>query len=120
MFTEFYRHPTRHLYILAKDLIGNFEKETKITTRILSIFIGSELEGLMYRSAMFNDLAQPFIEANYVTTAVGTGLVHISYAHGLNDFKVICFQLLVDIILDIQKIFHLFNCRRYEKSTVLQ
>uniref|UniRef100_A0A8R1Y320 isoleucine--tRNA ligase n=1 Tax=Onchocerca volvulus TaxID=6282 RepID=A0A8R1Y320_ONCVO len=83
-----YRRPTRHLYILAKDLIGNFEKETKITTRILSIFIGSELEGLMYRSAMFNDLAQPFIEANYVTTAVGTGLVHISYAHGLNDFKV--------------------------------
>ncbi|CAG9539192.1 unnamed protein product [Cercopithifilaria johnstoni] len=83
-----YRRPTRHLYILARDLIGSFEKETKIMTRILSTFAGSELEGLMYRSAMFTDLAQPFIEANHVTTDVGTGLVHLSYAHGLDDFKV--------------------------------
>ncbi|VIO96565.1 Uncharacterized protein BM_BM2357 [Brugia malayi] len=83
-----YRRPTRHLYILAKDLISNFEKETKIVTRILLTFVGIELEGLVYRSAMFSDLAQPFIEASHVTTAVGTGLVHLSYAHGLDDFKV--------------------------------
>lgn len=57
-------------------------------TRILSTFVGIDLEGLMYRSAMFSDLAQPFIETNHVTTAVGTGLVHLSYAHGLDDFKV--------------------------------
>uniref|UniRef100_A0AAF5Q0T3 isoleucine--tRNA ligase n=1 Tax=Wuchereria bancrofti TaxID=6293 RepID=A0AAF5Q0T3_WUCBA len=83
-----YRRPTRHLYILAKDLISNFEKETKIMTRILLTFVGIELEGLMYRNAMFSDLAQPFVEANHVTTVVGTGLVHLSYAHGLDDFKV--------------------------------
>lgn len=85
---EFYRHPTRHLYILARDLISDFEKETKIITRILTSFAGIELEGLMYRSTMFSDLAQPFVEANHVTTTVGTGLVHLSYAHGLDDFKV--------------------------------
>ncbi|KAM3721218.1 Isoleucine--tRNA ligase [Dirofilaria immitis] len=83
-----YRRPTRHLYIMAEDLINSFEKETKITTITLCTFVGIELEGLMYRNAMFSDLAQPFIEANHVTTAVGTGLVHISYAHGLNDFKI--------------------------------
>uniref|UniRef100_A0A0R3S1I2 isoleucine--tRNA ligase n=1 Tax=Elaeophora elaphi TaxID=1147741 RepID=A0A0R3S1I2_9BILA len=83
-----YRRPTRHLYILAKDLLSSFEKETKIMTRILSTFAGIELEGLMYRSTMFSDLAQPFLEANHVTTAVGTGLVHLSYAHGLDDFKI--------------------------------
>lgn len=86
--STFYRRPTRYLYILARDLISNFEKETKIMTKILSTFAGIELEGLMYRNTMFSDLAQPFIEANHVTTAVGTGLVHLSYAHGLDDFKV--------------------------------
>ncbi|VDN03242.1 unnamed protein product [Thelazia callipaeda] len=84
---EHYMRPARHLYILAKDLVSSFEKETKIKTRILSAFIGAELKGIMYRSTMFNDLAQPFVEAKHVTTTVGTGLVHISFAHGLEDFE---------------------------------
>uniref|UniRef100_A0A1I7VVF5 isoleucine--tRNA ligase n=1 Tax=Loa loa TaxID=7209 RepID=A0A1I7VVF5_LOALO len=83
-----YRRPTRHLYILAKDLISSFKKETKLMIRILSTFAGIELKGLMYRNSMFSDLAQPFIDANHVTTTVGTGLVHLSYAHGVDDFKV--------------------------------
>lgn len=62
-------------------------------TRILCFFAGIELEGLMYRSAMFSDLAQPFVTANHVTTAFGTGLVHLSYAHGLDDFKVSVFEI---------------------------
>uniref|UniRef100_A0A183DD66 tRNA-synt_1 domain-containing protein n=1 Tax=Gongylonema pulchrum TaxID=637853 RepID=A0A183DD66_9BILA len=75
------------LYILAKDLLGSFEKETNISTRVLATFPGTELHGLMYRNVMFSDLAQPFLDAKHVTTSMGTGLVHTSYAHGNDDFR---------------------------------
>lgn len=88
LFPIFCSRPVRHLYILAKDLLGAFEKETNISTRIFSTFPGAQLEGLMYRSTMFNDLAHPLLDAKHVTTTKGTGLVHTSYAHGLDDFRV--------------------------------
>lgn len=37
---------------------------------------------------MYSDIAQGFIDENFVKSDTGTGLVHIAFAHGIDDFKV--------------------------------
>lgn len=46
------------------------------------------LEGLWYHCCMFVDIARPFVSSKHVTTDTGTGLVHVSYAHGFQDYEV--------------------------------
>lgn len=59
--------------------------------RLLGSILGRELaqSNFHYKNAMYNDLAQPIVSADFVKDDVGTGIVHLSYAHGHDDFQVL-------------------------------
>jgi len=77
-------------YIIAKDLIDSFVKESSIDSyEIVSEFSGKELEGVICDHPLHNlgfTHKVPLLPADYVTSDAGTGLVHIAPAHGLDDF----------------------------------
>ncbi|VDK46844.1 unnamed protein product [Anisakis simplex] len=85
--TKLDSEPVRNIYLIAQDSIENFEQLTGLKTRRVANINGNQLNGLMYRSCMYSDIAQPLLAAPYVTANVGTGLVHTSYAHGFDDYK---------------------------------
>lgn len=77
-------------YIIAKDLIDSFVKNSEIEDyKIVAEFPGNELSGLVCRHPL-NNLGfthkVPLLPADYVTSDAGTGLVHTAPAHGLDDF----------------------------------
>ncbi|MDO4974718.1 MAG: isoleucine--tRNA ligase [Alphaproteobacteria bacterium] len=77
-------------YIIAKDLIDSFVKNSGIEDyKIVAEFPGNELSGLVCRHPL-NNLGfthkVPLLPADYVTSDAGTGLVHTAPAHGLDDF----------------------------------
>ncbi|MFH4975733.1 hypothetical protein AB6A40_002442 [Gnathostoma spinigerum] len=80
--------PTRNLYIVAKDVLHTIEELTKIKLRHIVTFDSSRLQGLFYRNCIYNDIALPLLPAAHVTGNQGTGLAHLSYAHGFDDFKI--------------------------------
>ncbi len=73
-------------WIITKDLLENFLKETKLNyLQIENQFSGKDLEYIV--------CAHPFIEresivilADYITKDTGTGCVHIAPGHGLEDY----------------------------------
>ncbi|KHN86887.1 Isoleucine--tRNA ligase, mitochondrial [Toxocara canis] len=79
--------PVRNLYLISQDLVTDFEKRTGLQTELAATIGGQVLTGLMYRSCMYSDIAQPLLAASHVTTTIGTGLVHTCYAHGFDDYK---------------------------------
>ena len=93
--------------ILAKDLIGNFfpEKNAElqfeeykagdknIPFKIIGEYKGSELENIRYEQLMSyqqptNGDAFKVLLGDFVTTADGTGIVHIAPSFGADDFRV--------------------------------
>uniref|UniRef100_A0A915M0H9 Isoleucine--tRNA ligase n=1 Tax=Meloidogyne javanica TaxID=6303 RepID=A0A915M0H9_MELJA len=82
---------TRKIFIVAKDLISNISKLLKKDFQLVGTIKGEELarnRRYFYKNAMYNDLAQEIIAADFVTANMGTGLVHLSYAHGHDDYKI--------------------------------
>lgn len=77
-------------YIIAKDLINSFVKESSIDGyEIVSEFSGKELEDVICDHPLHNlgfTHKVPLLPADYVTSDAGTGLVHTAPAHGLDDF----------------------------------
>jgi len=75
--------------IIAKDLLENFKSVTDKSVKILDSFNGNELSGLL-ASHPFYELGYqfdvPLLEADFVTTDQGTGIVHIAPSHGPDDF----------------------------------
>lgn len=82
------RLPVRNLYLISRELITDFERRTGFQTELNAVVNGHELNGLMYRSCIYSDIAQPLLSASHVTTTTGTGLVHTCYGHGFDDYKV--------------------------------
>ncbi len=75
-------------FIIAKDLVENFAKETKlIITQNSESFKGSLLEGLVAIHPLFGR-PSPIIFGEHVTTDAGTGCVHTAPGHGQEDFAV--------------------------------
>nr|CAD2122332.1 unnamed protein product [Meloidogyne enterolobii] len=82
---------TRKIFIVAKDLISNISQLLKKEFQLVGTIKGEELardRRYFYKNAMYNDLAQEIIAADFVTANMGTGLVHLSYAHGHDDYKI--------------------------------
>lgn len=79
--------PVRNLYLISRELITDFERRTGFQTELNAVVNGHELNGLMYRSCIYSDIAQPLLSASHVTTTTGTGLVHTCYGHGFDDYK---------------------------------
>jgi len=77
--------------IIAKELLENFKKELKIDkVEILYEFSGKEFEGTIcyhpfYKIGYDHDI--PMLDANFVTTEQGTGIVHCAPSHGPDDFN---------------------------------
>ena len=82
------------IYVLAKDLVGAWFKGDKIPFRVLDgTFKGSELVGIRYIQLIpwFTPTeagAFRVIPGDYVTTADGTGIVHIAPTFGADDKRV--------------------------------
>jgi hypothetical protein len=80
---------------VAKKLVPEIGQQLGLVPHILGTISGEQLaqEGrFYYKNAMYNDLAQPILAANFVKDDVGTGLVHLSYAHGHEDYQVWLFS----------------------------
>ncbi len=77
-------------YIIAKDLVSSFLKETELDNyEIISEFSGKELESIICNHPLHNlgfTHKVQLLPADYVTADAGTGLVHTAPAHGLDDF----------------------------------
>ena len=82
------------IYVLAKDLVGAWFKGDKIPFKVLEGTLkGSELVGIRYKQLIpwFTPVeggAFRVIPGDYVTTADGTGIVHIAPTFGADDKRV--------------------------------
>ncbi len=75
--------------ILATELIGNlFSKLEKNIPEITETVKGIELEGLMLKHPIDDNLTVPVILGEHVTTEAGTGCVHTAPGHGQEDYQV--------------------------------
>ncbi len=82
------------IYIIAKARVGNYFNDES-TFEILGELKGSELKGLSYeplfdccREDIGDKKAYEVVNADYVSTEDGTGIVHIAPAFGEDDYAV--------------------------------
>ena len=77
--------------IIAKALLESVVKECNLKNyEILNTFLGKELEGTICKHPFFElgyDFDIPMLEARFVTTEQGTGIVHCAPSHGPDDFN---------------------------------
>ncbi|GAA5931611.1 isoleucine--tRNA ligase ISM1 [Sporobolomyces koalae] len=86
------RQDTNELLILATERISALEEIFGTTLQPVAQLLGSSLLATTYTSVLNppgSDCAVqlPVIPASYVTATTGTGLVHTSPAHGIEDFE---------------------------------
>ncbi|MCK5852794.1 isoleucine--tRNA ligase [bacterium] len=75
--------------ILAVELANNlFSKLEKKSPEINKTVKGAELEGLMLKHPIDDNLTVPIILGDHVTTDTGTGCVHTAPGHGQEDYQV--------------------------------
>ena len=77
--------------VVAKELLESFKKDTdKENIKIVKEFSGKEFEGTIcnhpFREIGY-DYEVPMLEARFVTTEQGTGIVHCAPSHGPDDFN---------------------------------
>ena len=77
--------------IVAKDLLKSFVDECKIDKyQKISEFSGNDFKGTICTHPFLNlgyDYDVPMLEARFVTTEQGTGIVHCAPSHGPDDFN---------------------------------
>ena len=94
-------------YLLAKELVSSSIERYGIDNINIhnKVFSGSQLEGLMIMHP-FYEKRVPIILGDHVTTDAGTGAVHTSPAHGVDDYAVgIKYNLPVDCPVDGRGVF---------------
>ena len=94
-------------YLLAKDLVDSAISRYDIEKYSVSkeIYKGSQLEGLTVEHPFYNKQV-PLILGEHVTTEAGTGAVHTSPAHGVDDYAVgVKYELPVDCPVDGKGVF---------------
>ncbi|MCM6773324.1 isoleucine--tRNA ligase [Nocardia sp. CDC159] len=79
-------------YLLAAERVSHYARELGDEPQILSEHVGAALVGLSYRPPFDFFLGHPnshrVLEADYVTTDSGTGVVHLAPAFGEEDMDV--------------------------------
>ena len=77
--------------VIAEALLESVKKDCKIENyEIIKKIKGKELEDTVCRHPFFNlgyDYEIPLLEARFVTTEQGTGIVHCAPSHGPDDFN---------------------------------
>ncbi|KAF7638238.1 hypothetical protein Mgra_00002210 [Meloidogyne graminicola] len=102
-YDETFKTASRKIYIVAKDLIENISKLLNKEFQLIGTIKGNELakdEQFFYKNAMYNDLAQEIIAADFVKSDIGTGLIHLSYAHGHDDYKIGSKRYIIECFVD--------------------
>tara|TARA_Y100001970_G_scaffold288792_1_gene417066 strand:+ start:2913 stop:5630 length:2718 start_codon:yes stop_codon:yes gene_type:complete len=83
-------HYNRNI-IIAEDLLDSVIKDCKIQKfKNLKKFEGKDFKGTICKHPFFNigyDIEIPMLEAGFVTTEQGTGIVHCAPSHGPDDFN---------------------------------
>ncbi len=98
------------VYILAKDRVAAYQNKKSTLLEVTEELSGTELLGLEYEPLFdyYKDHPHSFriLEADYVTTSDGTGIVHQAPAFGEDDFEV-CRKNNIDIVdpLDVNACF---------------
>lgn len=80
--------PTSSFYLIASNLIAEFEKSSERKCKVVGTVNPVNLIGKRYRSCWHNELALPIHEGPHVMDNVGTGIVHTAFAHGFQDYDV--------------------------------
>ncbi|QYH19494.1 isoleucine--tRNA ligase [Corynebacterium aquatimens] len=90
--------------LLAADLVGAYAKELGEKPEVLATFTGGQLEGLEYEPVFdyFRDTENAFmvLNADYVTTEDGTGIVHQAPAFGEDDM-VTCERYNIPLVIPV-------------------
>ena len=77
--------------VIAEALLGSVTKDCKIESyEILKKIKGKELKDTVCKHPYFDlgyDYDIPMLEARFVTTEQGTGIVHCAPSHGPDDFN---------------------------------
>lgn len=68
-------------YIVASNLLSTFENHKVVSVHMGYDFINEYVKHPLYEKTV------PVIHADFVTTSMGTGCVHIAPAHGIPDFQ---------------------------------
>jgi len=92
---EYVVHKVREgdgIFVVATNLLTEFEKRTGLVLCDNEIISGHELAGAIARHPMhalggFFARPRPFLPGDFVTTDAGTGLVHMAPDHGEDDFE---------------------------------
>uniref|UniRef100_A0A914YSA7 Aminoacyl-tRNA synthetase class Ia domain-containing protein n=1 Tax=Panagrolaimus superbus TaxID=310955 RepID=A0A914YSA7_9BILA len=80
--------PINEYYIVAENLVPSISQTLQRPIKVLTIVDPSIFEDTFYRHCFYNNVALPLVSASHVSASIGTGLVHTSYAHGFDDYKV--------------------------------
>uniref|UniRef100_A0A914Y9R3 isoleucine--tRNA ligase n=1 Tax=Panagrolaimus superbus TaxID=310955 RepID=A0A914Y9R3_9BILA len=80
--------PINEYYIVAENLIPSISQALQRPIKVLTIVDPSIFEDTFYRHCFYNNVASPLVSASHVSASIGTGLVHTSYAHGFDDYKI--------------------------------
>lgn len=80
-------HSSTHGYLVVATDLAEKVKLDDMTILKSVIFSGSDLLGTKYLNPVDNsEHAHPVLAASYVTSTVGTGLVHTAPGHGFDDY----------------------------------
>ncbi|GAA5822946.1 hypothetical protein JCM5353_007907 [Sporobolomyces roseus] len=87
------RQDSNQLLVVASERISALSEIFGTTLESVASFLGSSLLSTTYTSVLNSSTSvtsspiRPIIPASYVTATTGTGLVHTSPAHGIEDFE---------------------------------
>ncbi|KAK6031943.1 cytochrome b5-like Heme/Steroid binding domain protein [Ostertagia ostertagi] len=87
-FDDTVKAPISEVYLVAEALIPSLLSSIGRPFTVLGRAKGEVLVGKHYRSCWHNELALPILAGDHVTMAMGTGLVHTSFAHGFTDYQI--------------------------------
>jgi isoleucyl-tRNA synthetase len=87
--------PIKEYYIVAADLVSQISQTLQRSLKVIATVEPSIFKDTFYRHCFYNNIASPFVPASHVSASIGTGLVHTSYAHGFDDYKVFILTLLI-------------------------
>nr|CAB3255166.1 isoleucine--tRNA ligase, mitochondrial [Phallusia mammillata] len=82
------QNDTAPMYLIAHQCLENVTKHTGCSFDIIKTFEGKLLNGVTCVHPMDIERTTKMIPASHVTTDTGTGIVHTSPAHGVDDFMV--------------------------------
>ncbi|CAD5209251.1 unnamed protein product [Bursaphelenchus xylophilus] len=81
------KEPVEHYFLVCHDRLEFIQEQLQRPFNLISTFNGGVFKDIYYRSIMHNELALPFYHGDHVSSTMGTGLVHTSFAHGFDDYK---------------------------------